>query len=40
MAHCKPKDTKVAVKLTDLEKFQGNTALVCIQPASSWAYTI
>lgn len=28
MAHCKPKDTKVAIKLTDLEKFQGNTALV------------
>ncbi|BDA47110.1 probable serine/threonine-protein kinase OSR1 at N-terminal half [Coccomyxa sp. Obi] len=27
MAHCKPKDTKVAIKLTDLEKFQGNTAL-------------
>ena len=28
MAHCKPKDTKVAIKLSDLEKFQGNTALV------------
>lgn len=28
MAHCKPKDTKVAIKLTDVEKFQGNTALV------------
>ncbi len=28
MAHCKTKDIKVAIKLTDLEKFQGNTALV------------
>ncbi|EIE21776.1 kinase-like protein, partial [Coccomyxa subellipsoidea C-169] len=27
MAHCKTKDVKVAIKLTDLEKFQGNTAL-------------
>lgn len=28
MARCKPNDARVAVKLTELEKYQGNTELV------------